>query len=62
MCSCAVVQCPQSAIRALVTEAKRLLGPSGVLAIIDNNPRCAHGSTCFQFRGEGGMRSGDKLE
>ncbi len=32
-------QCPQRAIQALVTEARRLLRPRGVLAIADNNPR-----------------------
>lgn len=32
-------ECPPSAIRALIAEARRLLRPGGVLMLADNNPR-----------------------
>jgi SAM-dependent methyltransferase len=32
-------ECPQAAIRAFIAEARRVLRPGGVIAIVDNNPR-----------------------
>ena len=34
-----VHECPPSAIRGLIAEARRLLRPGGVLMLADNNPR-----------------------
>ena len=38
-----VHECPPSAIRGLIAEARRLLRPGGVLMLADNNPRWALG-------------------